>query len=157
MNNKQAFNKRKVLFLLASIVITYVVPLIVVFWKFGIFKDNVPNAKKFTIIGLFVLVILVFKFGSQLKDFINTSVKNVNIKKVFTLCKNALWCVLLIFILECAKDEIINLEIVVIVIVVCFTVGNFFYQDFKEELKKEDKYIQKQEMMKTLKEYEESK
>lgn len=157
MENNKTFNKKKLIYLLASIVITYIVPLIIVLWKFDIFKSTVPNAKKFTILGLFFVVVLAFKFSSQLKDFMNNTVRSVKIKKAFTFCKNALWCVLLIFVLECAKDQIINLEIVVIVIVACFTIGNFFYQDYKEELKKEDKYIQKQDMLKTLKEYEESK
>ena len=112
MQNNKTFNKKKLIYLLASIVITYIVPLIIVLWKFDIFKSTVPNAKKFTILGLFFIVVLAFKFSSQLKDFMNNTVRNVKIKKAFTFCKNALCYIRKIFLGSSAE----NIELYLFVI-----------------------------------------
>ena len=55
------------------------------------------------------------------------------------------------------KGSIDNLEFFVITILSSFTIGNLFFEDFKDCLKQDEKWVAKQEMLATLKEYEEQK
>ena len=118
------------------------------------FKPSVSNGYKFTIIGLFLVIILAIKFSKQLGEFIDNTIKNVWVKKALVLIKNAIWCVIIFFGLEFVRDQLLQIQFLAILVVICFTIGNFFWQDYKELLKQDEKYQQRQEMLDTLREFE---
>lgn len=156
MENKPSTGK-KILFACLSVFFNYIVPFVIVAIKFGVFEPSVSNGYKFTIIGLFLVIVLAIKFSKQLGEFIDTTIKNVWVKKILVLIKNIVWCIIIFFGLEYVKEQIYTIQFLSILIVLSFTIGNFFWQDYKDMLKKDEKYQQRQEMLETLKEFENSK
>ena len=157
MENNKPSTLKKILFVILSVIFNYVIPFIVVAIKFGVFKPNVSNGYKFSIFGLFLVIILAIKFSKQLGEFIDNTIKNVWVKKALVLIKNAIWCIILFFGLEFIKDQIMSIQFLAILVVVCFTIGNFFWQDYKEMIKLDERYQQRQDMLDALKEFENSK
>lgn len=156
-SNEKPSTGKKILFICLSVLFNYIVPFIIVAIKFGVFEKSVSNGYKFTIIGLFLTIVLAIKFSKQLGEFIDNTIKNVWVKKILVLVKNVAWCVLIFFALEYVKEQIMTIQFLSIVIIISFTIGNFFWQDYKNMLKKDEKYQQKQEMLDTLREFENTK
>lgn len=150
-------NKKKLLFLGLSILFTYLVPFLIVGVKFGFFKPEVSAPKKLTMFCLLALVVIAFKFFGRAKELIDKYVKNTILRKVLLFSRNLAIAIVIIVVLENMKGSIDNLEFFVITILSSFTIGNLFFEDFKDCLKQDEKWVAKQEMLATLKEYEEQK
>lgn len=157
MNNNKSTTTKKIIFIILSVIFNYVVPFLVVAIKFGVFKPTTSNGYKFTIIGLFLLIVLAIKFSKQLGEFLDNAIKNLLVKKILVVVKNALWCVLIFVVLETIKEQLLQIQFLSILIVICFTLGNFFWKDYKELVKQDEKYQEKQEMLETLREFENNK
>ena len=148
---------KKILLLLGSIFFSYILPLVIVSFKFGLFEKETGTAYKITGISLLVIVVLVIKFYGYIKKTINERIKNHLLKKIIMVARNVLIVVIAIVLIEALKESLLTLEILAIVLAVSFSLGNWLDEDYKKCLEKDEKWKSKQEMLNTLREFEEEK
>lgn len=148
---------KKILCLLGSIVMTYIVPFVAVSFKFELFSKETKTSYKITGVCLLLLVILAIKFSSWIKKTIEERIKKKIIKQIINVAKNLIFVVLFIILVEAMKDNLLSLEILAIILGVSFSLGNWLDEEFKECLMKDDKWKQKQETLNILREFEKEK
>lgn len=148
---------KKILCLIGSIVLTYIVPFVAVSFKFELFSKETKTSYKITGICLLLLVILAIKFSSWIKKTIQERVKKKIIKQIINVAKNLVIVVLFIILVETMRENLLSLEILAIILGVSFSLGNWLDEEFKECLMKDDKWKQKQETLNILREFEKEK
>lgn len=154
---KKVKSHKKILCLLGSIVLTYIVPFVAVSFKFELFKQDTEIPYKITGVCLLLLVILSIKFSSWIKKTIEERVKKKIFKQLINVGKNLLFVVLFIILIESMKENLLSLEILAIILGVSFSLGNWLDEEFKDCLTKDDKWKQKQETLNILREFEKEK
>jgi uncharacterized membrane-anchored protein len=148
---------KKILCLVGSIFFTYFLPLIIVAINFGFFEKETKTAYKITGIFLLVLIILFIKFYGYIKKTIKERIKNHIVKKIIMVARNVMVVTIAIVIVEALKESLLTLEIISIVLAVSFSIGSWLDEDYQRCLEKDEKWKSKQEMLNTLREFEQEK
>ena len=161
INKKYVIEKvkahKKILCLVGSIVLTYIVPLVAVSIKFGLFSKETKTSYKITGMSLLLLVVLAIKFSSWIKKTIEERIKKKIFKQLINVAKNLILVVMFIVLVEAMKENLLSLEILAIILGVSFSLGNWLDEEFKDCLNKDDKWKQKQETLNILREFEKEK
>lgn len=130
--------KEKIKYLSLSAVFYFIVPLIVLLYKFDFFKKDTSNKVRFTCLGLFVLLVLIIRFNSWVNKIIK-SIANVTWQKVLVTGKDLIIIIGSIIALQSLKNSVADLQFLVAVIGGSMLIGNWFMYDFKNAIKKEEK------------------
>lgn len=130
--------KDKIKYLSLSAVFYFIVPLIVLLYKFDFFKKGTSNKVRFTCLGLFVLFVLIVRFNNWVNKIIK-SIPNLNWQKLLITGKDLIIVVGSIIALQSLKNSIADLQFLVAVIGGSMIIGNWFMYDFRNAIKQEEK------------------
>lgn len=130
--------QKKWLFLIGSIILCFVVPILILMYQFEFFKEDTSWTSRFTMLGLCVILVLVVRFYKWINDFIKTF-KKLWMRQLFVALRGIVIMVALIIVLETMKESVSDLQIMIGVCGGSFVVGNFLFEMYHEEVKKEEK------------------
>lgn len=153
--NQQNKKDHKLLIKVLYLVLTYLVPVFVISLKYDLLKKGNPGTK-LSVIGLLLVIFFVWKGWKGIVAFISKVEKPI-VRKLFKFFRNFIICFLLILLLELAKQEINNLEFCIAFCGLSISAGNWFYEDYVEIIKKDEKRKRQNEMVEAFEMYEKSK
>lgn len=142
--------KKKILYLILSLVCNYILPSIILLIQFDFFKQTSAGVK-LTSIAIVILFVLVIKFGKQLSNLFKT-IKNKNILMILSLLKTLIIGALILVVLKVMKDKIADLQTITLIFTMCFCGGNIFHYLSLKEMEKENKQEEEDNLRKIISE-----